>query len=75
MDTKKIVVAAAVGALTSSAIVTYMSRPKTYEECVLGNIKNAHSQAAATLVARSCREQFPQEYISHEYAWTGDLQR
>ena len=71
METKKIVVAAVIGAIAASAIVAYASRPKTYDECILKNIKNAHGQAAASLVARSCREQFPQEYISHKDAWAG----
>ena len=71
METKKIAVAAVVVALSVAAVATYASRPKTYEDCVLKNIKNAHGQAAAALVSRACREQFPAKYISFEDAKAG----
>ncbi len=45
--------------------------PKTYADCILENMKDAQSNQAASLIARSCRLKFPEPivYMTEEEAF------
>lgn len=44
--------------VTNSCFAWSLFGPKTYDECVLENMKGVNSDTAARLVANSCREKF-----------------
>ncbi|HBA73483.1 MAG TPA: hypothetical protein DCZ63_15210 [Geobacter sp.] len=43
-----------------------MTEPKSYEDCILKNVKNANNQAAVSVVAHSCRKIFPLPVMTDE---------
>ena len=48
------------------AVYGKITEPKSYEDCILKNVKNANNQSAVSVVAHSCRKMFPQAYIPEE---------
>jgi hypothetical protein len=40
--------------------------PSTYEECVLKNMKGVTSDQASRIIAKACRDKFPEEIITLE---------
>ncbi len=53
-----------------SGIVVFLlfnlTGPKSYDDCVLKHMKNVQSDRAASIIASTCRKQFPPKYISEE---------
>ena len=47
--------------LTPSYVFAGWFGPSTYEECVLENIKEIKNDTAAKLLAKVCREKFPEK--------------
>jgi hypothetical protein len=55
---------------TFSAIVVFLlfnsTRPKSYDDCILKNMRGGQGDQAAMIIAASCRKQFPVQYISED---------
>ncbi|BDD88014.1 hypothetical protein [Desulfofustis limnaeus] len=56
---KKIAAMISVGA-AAAVFALWYSQPKSYEDCVLKNLKGVESEMAARLVHAACREKFPE---------------
>lgn len=50
---------------------SFPGEPKTYEDCILDNMKDAQTNNAASLISRSCRAKFPAPivYMTEEEAF------
>ena len=62
MDKKKVVVAMVAAAMVAVGIyaIKEINEPKTYEECILKNMKDAQSERAAAYISQACRREFPE---------------
>ncbi|MDB3860648.1 hypothetical protein N9301_04145 [Paracoccaceae bacterium] len=56
--------AAAIGVLLAALAYTQLSKPRTYEDCVLQVVKDAKSDDSAVIGRRACRAKFPVEKSS-----------
>ena len=51
--------AAAIGVLIAALAYTQLSKPRTYEDCLLQVVKDAQSDDSANIGRRACRAKFP----------------
>lgn len=51
--------AAAIGVLIAALAYTQLSKPRTYEDCLLQVVKDAQSDDSAIIGRRACRAKFP----------------
>ena len=51
--------AVAIGVLIAALSYTQLSKPRTYEDCILQVVKDAQSNSSANIGRRACRAKFP----------------
>ena len=65
MEKKKIAVlaAGATGAVCVLLLATsIIAEPKSYEDCILKNMKDAQTREASIAIAQACRQSFPNPF-------------
>ena len=65
MEKKKIAVlaAGATGAVCVLLLATsIIAKPKSYEDCILKNMKDAQTREASIAIASACRRSFPNPF-------------
>ena len=44
------------------AATSIIAKPKSYEECILKNMKDAQTREASIAIAQACRQSFPNPF-------------
>ena len=58
----------AVGTIAGVVVFLLFSstRTRSYDDCILKNMRGVQGDKAAMIIAASCRKQFPVQYISED---------
>ena len=65
MEKRKVALVAA-GAVCAAVLLfaatSIIAKPKSYEDCILKNMKDAQTREASIAIARACRSSFPNPF-------------
>ncbi len=65
MEKRKVALVAA-GAVCAVALffaaTSIIAKPKSYEDCILQNMKDAQTREASIAIAQACRQSFPNPF-------------
>lgn len=65
MEKRKVALVAA-GAVCAAVLLfaatSIIAKPKSYEECILKNMKDAQTREASIAIAQACRQSFPNPF-------------
>ena len=65
MEKRKVAIIAA-GAVCTVVLLfaatSIIAKPKSYEECILKNMKDAQTREASIAIAQACRQSFPNPF-------------